>query len=482
MGKFIVSLMFLSTAFLKLHSQQFVQTFLNAPGSDSGSVTWIDFDGDGDPDILITGKDASGLSHTYLYENNSEGEFSIISNSGLPGLSFSSVAKGDYNNDGYEDLLMMGNASDASTLTDIYTSNANGSFTAQELDFAKVYDGSCNFTDVNNDGYPDVFLSGFDNLNSVPVSKLYVNDQNGGYTEVSNTGIQPVYSSASAWADFDGDGWQDLFLCGAGFSPDPDIAIVYKNNGDTTFSVMQSLTDVRMADVALEDYDQDGDMDLFYAGYSFSASSRVSFLMRNDEGVFTQVANNIIGVSNPALAWADYNMDGKTDIFVAGAHQLSENQLVAKLYTNTGNDTFEEAEVDFPGLMRADAAWADIDGDTDMDLVYSGTTDISKGNNHTYFFRNDIINDAGGHLNPEKIFIYPNPVQTGLRLSVFNHTFDKLSILNILGQKVWEKRHFNSSNPLRLHSLKPGIYFLRLEENGEILNLRFVKQSSRHPK
>ena len=472
MGKTNVFLTLLLFTLLSVRAQQFVHTFLNAPGSDSGTVTWIDFDGDGDRDLLITGLDASGVSHTFLYENNGEGEFSIISGSGLPDLSHSSVAKGDVNGDGYEDLLMLGYSPGGATFTDIYTNNANGTFTPQNIAFAKVYDGSCNFTDVNNDGYPDVFISGFDNAGAV--AKLYVNDQNGSFTEASNTGIQAVYSSASAWADFDGDGWQDLFLCGGGFPPDPDIALIYKNNGDNTFTVLQSLTEVRMPDVALKDYDGDGDMDLLYAGYNFSSSSRLSFLLRNDGGTFTQVANNIIGVSNPALAWADYNMDGNADIFIAGAHQLSSDQLFAKLYTNNGNDAFEEADVDFPGLMQADAAWADIDGDTDMDLVYSGTTDIGKGNNHTYVFRNDIINYSGGHLSEAKITIYPNPVRTSLYLPVFHHTFDKVSILDILGQKVWEKRHF-SSNQIKLRSLKPGIYFLQLEEKGETLLLKFVK-------
>jgi hypothetical protein len=455
------------------NAQNLIPVFPDAIGAGTGTVTWLDYDGDGDQDLLLTGFDPSETNATTLYQNDGTGSFSVVNNTGFYNLAISAIATGDYNKDGAIDLFMMGSTLSNGTQADVYTNNGDGTFTAMEGDFHKVYMGSCNWVDYNNDGFLDIFMTGYDDNASNVVSALYVNDQNGNFTEVPNTGIESVQLSSSIWNDFDGDGWEDVFVSGMGFGT-PDIAKIYKNNGDDTFSVMQSFTSVWCSDVAISDYDDDGDMDLIFAGYNTNSASCLTFMMQNNGGVFTQVADNIIGVSHPGIAWGDYNMDGKEDLFITGAHQPADNQM-AKLYTHQEDNSFEDSNFFFDGLWWADAAWGDMDNDTDLDLIYIG--EAPDGSVHTYVYRNDIINSVEKHFADSPISIYPNPATESISLSVFNTQFDNAKIVNILGETVWNKKELNT-NKIDIQKLHPGVYFLQLIQNGEMQSIKFVKNKS----
>ena len=76
-----------------------------------GSVAWGDFDNDGDLDILLTGESASG-DISKIYRNNGNSTFTDI-NAGLPSIYYGSVAWGDFDNDGYLDILLTGYSSTA---------------------------------------------------------------------------------------------------------------------------------------------------------------------------------------------------------------------------------------------------------------------------------------------------------------------------------------------------------------------------------
>ncbi len=470
MKRFTLLLSLLLWMFL-VKSQDLVQIFPDAPGMTMGSTTWFDYDGDGDMDLLLTGFDPSETNNTFLYANDGEGNFTLVNNSGLPLLALSSVDTADWDGDGDVDLLIMGIEFSGDLVTDIYINNGDGTFSAGNIGLSPSDMGSCKFVDYNNDGFLDVFLSGFDN--ATYISNLYKNDQNGGLTLVPNTGLQGVAYSAAVWADFDDDGYEDLFLCGMGFYPDPNISIVYKNNGDDTFSEIQSFTGLWCVDVAIADYDSDGDVDILFSGYDEGSMARLTFLMRNDGGVFNQVADNIVDVSHPGLAWADYDNDGKPDIFITGAHEIAAGQIVAKLYHNEGEDVFEDSNFFFTGLWWADAAWADIDGDTDMDLVYSGQDD--QGVSHTFVYRNDVINNVKENTCENTVSVYPNPAKSEIFLSVFNATFDKISIVNSLGERLWNATDYHS-NKIDISGLKAGVYLLLMEKSGTQIRTKFVKE------
>jgi hypothetical protein len=464
-----ISLITLQTSLL--FTQNLVQTFPEAQKSSMGTTDWLDYDGDGDQDLLITGYDEASLPNTTLYNNDGEGEFTLVEDSGLPNLSISAIAKGDFNLDGYIDLFVMGETNDGVIITAVYFNDGLGYFIADNLNtFPPTYLGDCNIIDYNNDGHLDIFICGFENTTYTNISKLYVNNGENLFSEVNEAVFSGILNASSEWADYDMDGNIDLFISGMG--TDNDYSNLYRNNGDGSFELTEEFTPLWSSDIAWEDYDNDGDLDLIYAGYNTNSGSRQTILYRNDNGSFSSIADNILDASHTAIAWGDYNMDGKKDLFVSGAHEYEDDQILAKLYTNLGEDIFEETNFSFIGVWWADAAWADIDGDTDLDLVYHG--EELSGTKHTFVYRNDIINTIDENISQENITIYPNPASNNLTINVFNTSFEQVKIIDILGNMVWEKKDLRT-NSIDIQQLKEGVYFLQLNRNGYSNTIQFVK-------
>src|SRR5262249_37188244 len=162
-----------------------------------------------------------------LYRNNGNGTFSD-SGAALQGLLSAAAAWGDYDNDGYLDLVIAGqNSSTPQTM--LYHNNGNGTFSSISAGGANVQGPALAWADYDSDGYLDLLLAGNSNgsLNS-PVAKLYHNNGNGTFSD-SGAALQALASGAAAWGDYDGDGDLDLLLSGQDASYAPKTRL-YRNN------------------------------------------------------------------------------------------------------------------------------------------------------------------------------------------------------------------------------------------------------------
>lgn len=258
--------------------------------------------------------------------------------------------------------------------------------------------------DYDNDGWQDLFvpniagpitLSLAEQRESPARASLYRNNGDGTFTDVTDragVGFRGIGMGA-AWADYDNDGWLDLFVTAYGEN------VLYRNNGDGTFSDVTRRAGVGgrkgfWAGASWADYDRDGYLDLYVTGYvkfvrlpeavtalhydveepaSINPSSfepeRNLLYRNNGDGSFTEVAAQagVLGENGRSLsaAWADFDEDGWPDLYVA--NDVSDNVL----YRNLGNGRFMDVShaarvADYRGAMGL--AIGDWDGDEDLDI------------------------------------------------------------------------------------------------------------------
>lgn len=293
----------------------------------------------------------------------------------------------DFDQDGFLDLVI--SSVDACQSLRYFHNNGNGTFTdwTEKAKLTEQIGGiNCTQTDYNNDGLLDIFVmrGGWE----FPMrNSLLRNNGDGTFTDVTKesgllSGTHRTHTAA--WADFDNDGWLDVFV---GHEETPSQ--LFHNNGDGTFTDVTPQAGVgRTAftkGAAWGDYDNDGYPDLYVSNYGGE-----NFLYHNNgNGTFTEVGKQL-GVEKPLMSFptwfCDYDNDGWLDIFVScfvpsvaevagGYLGLPAHAETMKLYRNTGNGRFQDVtkEVGLDRVLPAMGAnFGDLDNDGFLDF-YLGT-------------------------------------------------------------------------------------------------------------
>ena len=428
-------------------------TFRNATGSpekryvietQSAGVGLWDYDMDGSLDIFFTNgapledtEPSRALEGNALYHNDGDGLFEdVTSQAGVGGVSAWSMGctVADYDNDGDPDLYVT--RWGANTL---YRNEGNGSF-VDVTDVAGVGDDSwgvgSSFGDYDGDGHVDLYVANYIDFrlhgppyydrwcvyNGIPAAcgpagfeatpdVLYHNGGDGRFTDVSDmAGIRgrSHYGMGVAWGDLDDDSDLDLYVANDGH---PNS--LFRNEGSGRFVDVALLSGTAYSGtgrpqagmgVALGDYDNDGDLDIFVTNFSQDHNT----LYRNDgDDIFADVtgAVGMAGPSRPFMGWGtfffDFDNDGNQDVFVANGHLMPAIDRAGVdlgyrqrnlLFRNTGRGRFEDvSRAAGPGLtvekVSRGAAYGDYDNDGDLDVVVANLDDTPT------LLRND-----GGHV------------------------------------------------------------------------------------
>lgn len=357
---------------------------------------WGDYDDDGDLDIVAVGT----YQPHVLYRNNGDGTFTdVAAQAGVadPRGGWGSLFA-DYNNDGYPDLYITRGGWSGAAENTLYRNNGDGTFT-DVTHTAGVADPQSSFcaawADYDNDGYIDLYIAN-GVIGDGAANVLYRNNGDGTFTNTAETaGVANTGNSlGTAWGDYDKDGYIDLHVVNYGQSN-----VLYRNNGDGTFTDVTAAAGMNLSvtDAFVTfflDVDNDADLDLFISNSgSFQAfiagqitgsathdSDRQVLYRNNGDGTFTDVTKES-GLYHAYGAmganFGDINSDGYVDIYLAtGAPQMGRLERDA-LFQNNGDGTFTDATVALGlgnigkghGVTFGDA---DADGDVDIYVPVGG--------------------------------------------------------------------------------------------------------------
>ena len=250
--------------------------------------------------------------------------------------------------------------------------------------------------DFDNDGFLDLFLP---NVSGQP-NALFRNRQDGTFTNVAmQAGVANGTGNSGAVAgDINNDGWKDLLLTYAGAEPGDKHTKLYLNQQNGTFSDITELSGLAgersSLSPALADINNDGFLDVFIAslgtapGLPTSRQFNNKLYLNNRDLTFTDIsvssgANEDFGAC--AAAFADYDQDGFPDLLVANCNDVNERPTPLELLRNNGNLTF----TDVRSMARVATAWfwqgisiSDYDNDGDQDFV---VTSFGAGTGHALY-------------------------------------------------------------------------------------------------
>jgi hypothetical protein len=392
----------------------------------TGGVALFDYDNDGYLDIFFTnGASIPSLEKTdasfanRLFHNNGDGTFTDVTDkAGVGGLGYSmGVAAGDYDNDGFEDLYVTG-----VNHNQLLHNNGNGTFTDVTAKAGvsgilpasgKSWAVTAGWFDYNNDGLLDLLVINYldyDIRNAASCSQnkivtycspddfkglpniLYKNNGDGTFTDVSLPSRVRQFTNKGmgvAFADYDGDGFTDVFV-----SNDTFPNLLLHNNGDGTFTdaalnagVAYNEMGKTVAGMGTEfrDLDNDGKPDIFHAAM-FGDAFPLYQNLGNDEFQDSTSASGLTAPTVRSTAWGvgafDFDNDGLKDLFTADSAILDNSmeiehrpyQLPDHIYRNLGHLTFADVSASAgPAFKIAaahrGAAFGDLNNDGKIDAV-----------------------------------------------------------------------------------------------------------------
>ena len=458
MKTILLSLTLILLSFNMTSAQSFTNIDAGIVKVDFGSsAAWGDYDNDGLLDLVICGEPAGGIDTTLLYHNDGDDQFSVVEGTYFINVSMGDVEWGDFNNDDYLDLVIIGFSNYVSVIG-LYVNNGDGTFTLQSsTGLPGVYMGDIDFADFNNDGFLDIGLLGFDN-NYVFISKVFENNQDLSFSEVSDLNLEGMNFGKFKWGDYNGDGYADFVMNGYG---DVDfVTELWENNGDGSFSESGvNLHQGWLGDMAWGDYDVDGDLDLVISGTGGDGSQRYTIIYNNNgDGSFTEMNNFYFPkVSHSSLEWADFDGDSDLDLFISGTlDAMGTGNYIGEIrYNNDGN--FSESE-EIMASYWGDCRVADYDNSGFPDIFICGYSETESALGEIY--KNDRVTIVNS-LDLGKIHIGPIPAKESIRVSSEQNIIS-YQIYQLSGEEVENQNIDAKIFTINIVKLVSGTYLLKL--------------------
>jgi len=474
----------------------FVDSGIELPAYSDGTLLAFDYNNDGYTDILISGYDGDASYLTQIYENTGSSEF-LLTTIELPGLLKSTSECADYDNDGDMDLILGGlDVMNGSTIATLYENNGDGTFVQTSDSLTGIWLGDIAWGDYNSDGYIDILISGY-NISGSRVATVYKNNGDKTFTELPTSELIAVSHSSSMWGDYDNDGDLDIFIAGTyeGSGVWARVTDVFINNGDDTFSEegLEFTYDAFWGESAFADFDNDGSLDIILGGDD-DFSGRNNNIYRNE----------CVVTNNAPIAPTNLSAEVSSDQVTLSWDEASDNEtpvngLTYNLYIHreNGDVIFNSNSIVESGI-RLIPAFGNTGSNTEWSILGLGNgnyTAAVQSIDNSFLgsvFSDEIIftitesdiegNYELGITNFELKQNYPNPFNPVTRINyelrITDYELAEIVVHNSLGQQIW-------SSPITDHGslvtgsilfdgskVNSGIYYYSLLVDGKKMDTK----------
>lgn len=410
----------------------------------SGGVAMEDFTGNGFLDIMTS---SFGMSdQLFFYENQGNGTFvNKTKEAGLLGITGGlNLIHGDYNNDGYPDVLLLRGAwkgSEGEIPNSLLMNNGDGTFedVTYEAGILSLFPTqTASWIDVDNDGWLDLFIGNESkgeqlNFASIPgredyPCELYMNNGDGTFRSAAKqAGLDILaFVKGVSWGDINNDGYPDLYISVLGGKNKLFINQT-QSKGQPYFEDITDQAGVgnpyHSFPVWFWDYDQDGFEDIFVSGYGTEETVPYSvaagylglptggtlpkLYKNNGDLTFTDISRDA-GLDKPLFSmgsnFGDINNDGYPDFYVGTGVPELHSLVPSQMFLNKDGDSFSNVtfEGGFGHLQKGHGiAFGDIDNDGDQD-IYCVMGGAFEGD----IYRNVLFENPGNNNNWIRLKLY----------------------------------------------------------------------------
>lgn len=412
--------------------EEWAFTYIDVPLGDlvsgASDLAWGDYDGDGDQDLVV-GTDGA----TVIYRND-DGVLTPT-NIALPGyyedndqadFDLRSITWADFDNDGDLDLLIPSviqfdpfGYRTALMRNDGPSGDGGWAFTEIDAGLAPTTHAQSAWADYDGDGDLDLLLVNAAPLTDESFVRIYRND-GGTFAGEDVLGPLTIEHGEAQWGDYDADGDHDILVVGHVATGDGGfdrILRIYRNDAGTytPFDVIPSIGAEGWFDLTAAtwaDYDSDGDVDILLTG-TYNSGSQIEGRARiyaNDGGVFTDMGTDLpapraSGTRGGTFSWLDMDGDGDLDYFIAGDYWVpgGNNRIESQIHLYR-NDA--EGQNERPSAPLGLAATVDepdpLEGGATVILTWDAATDDSTPA-HALTYDLDLRRDGESVATPRRL-------------------------------------------------------------------------------
>ncbi len=467
-----------------------------------GGISWVDYDNDGDEDMLAQGLPLTGSPHVLrLFENKGNYVFQDT-NLTLPGFIKSSRPWGDYDNDGDSDILVINTISCGTYSLAILENTGDKSFISKSLGLAALNEDLLNFSgdlkwgDYNNDGWLDIILSGSNTCgNGQGITRIYRNTGNRSFTAINTESMaRLIYDVTVNWGDFDNDGDRDVLQYGNPFvEPFMNYTRIYSNNGNNVFaesSINYLPPSTQYGSASFGDIDNDGDLDLIIGGSEGYTGIKTTVYTSTIVDGWNQfngspsapvnlksvVANNTV-----ELSWNE-STDDKTPI--AGLtyqyYLIHQTDTLVSSYSHSDGtrkvvrdgNAYHNRKIRLNSLEPGQYVWS-------VQAIDAGYRGSAFATEQTFEIKEEVITNIPESMTTE-ISLFPNPVtHSSFQLKITNNYSGPVELE--LSDGLGRAQHFSMTKEsidfvqsISSEGLSSGIYVVSLFMGEKIIRKKLI--------